>query len=91
MPIYTYECKNCGRIFDLSLSLKNHTQQTVCEICDGDAVQILVPGHGGIQDDHPTWLDHRVKGCLQDPSDRPIESRTDYKRFLKDNGIIERA
>ncbi|MBI9090149.1 MAG: hypothetical protein JEZ12_13115 [Desulfobacterium sp.] len=91
MPRYTYECTNCGKIFDLDLSLKNHVKQTVCEKCDGDAVQIMVPGHGGVQDDHPAWIDDSVRGCLQDPAERPIESRTEYKRHLKDNGIVERA
>jgi putative FmdB family regulatory protein len=93
MPLYTYECENCGRIFELTLSLKDHVTTTVCQVCDGDARQILVPGHGGIQDDHPRWLNDQVRGVLQDtddPGTRPIETRSDYRWYLKDNGIAER-
>jgi hypothetical protein len=56
-----------------------------------------VAGHGGIQRDEPTWLNDQVRGCLQDDDDiadgmeKPIETRTEYKRYLKEHGIVERA
>lgn len=91
MPLYTYECENCGRIFDLQMKVKDMVTMTVCEICDGDARKIIVPGHGGIQDDHPVWLDNSVRcqlQCLDDPTEKPINTRSEYNKYLKDNGIV---
>ena len=91
MAIYTYECENCGRIFDLSMKIEDMASETVCEICDGDAKKIIVPGHGGIQDDHPVWLDNSIRNQLQDtdsPETIPITTRKQYNKYLRDNGIV---
>lgn len=94
MPLYEYECENCGRIFDLHLKISDLSNDVVCEECDGDAKRIITLGHGGIQDDHPVWLDHSIRCQLQDtddPTERPIETRTQYNSYLKDNGIVPTA
>jgi len=90
MPVYTYECGECGKIFDRSMSLKHLTHHVSCESCAGDARKIIVPGYG-IQDDHPVWLDDSIRQQLQDTDDptiKPIETRAEYNRYLRDNGII---
>jgi len=91
MPLYTYECEECGNIFDMHLRLSEIESQPACEECGGFAKRIITLGHGGIQDDHPVWLDESIRRQLQDtddPKEKPIETRSEYNRFLKDTGII---
>lgn len=93
MPIYSYECENCGRIFDLALKIEDMVQETACEECNGSAKKIITLGHGGIQDDSPVWLDQSIRNQLQDTDSPhiPIETRSQYNRYLKDNGIVPTA
>jgi hypothetical protein len=61
-----------------------------CPKCGTLCVQ--VPAFGGVQGDEPAWLfEKEVRGCLQKPGERPIENRTQYKKYLRDNGIGERS
>ncbi len=92
MPLYDYICNNCNKDFELALPLSDYNKEQTCPDCKGTARKIIVIGHGGIQGDHPAWLNHDVISQLQDtdnPNTRLIESRPEYNRYLKENGIIE--
>ena len=57
--------------------------------------KVIVLGHGGIQDDHPTWITHDLCEVLQDSDnvasglEPKIETRADVKRHQKEKGIVE--
>lgn len=89
MPLYEYECSQCGNHFDMFFPLREWDFTPACPDCGGEGKKVLT---AQIQRDEPVWLDDSVRGSLQDieAGDRPIENRTQYKRYLKDNGIIER-
>ena len=95
MPLYDYECRECGlKMERFYLSYKDKPDWINCEHCGAEAKQILVPGHGGIQTDNDVpWLPGALEG-LQDTDniqagiEKPIETRTEYKKFLKDKHII---
>jgi len=91
MPLYDFECQECENTFDKLLPLKRYKEPQTCSKCGGKTNKILTLGHGGIQDDHPVWLDESIVRQLQD-TDNPglnrIESRTEYNNYLKDNGIV---
>ena len=90
MPLYEYKCQKCNATFDLYFPLQEWDVQPDCPTCGGQGKKVI---SCHIQRDEPTWLNDEVRGCIQD-TDGPhklIETRTDYKRHLKDNGIVERA
>jgi len=88
MPLFQYECPNCTTEYDQFLPLKQYKTPVPCPTC-GRTGRKIITCH--VQRDEPTWLDDSVRGCLQDTeAEKPIETRTEYKRYLKDNGITER-
>jgi putative FmdB family regulatory protein len=97
MPLYDFKCQKCENQFELFMSINHPRTAVCCPECGGWAKRVIVAGHGGIQRDEPTWLNDQVRGCLQDDDDiadgmeKPIETRTEYKRYLKEHGIVERA
>jgi putative FmdB family regulatory protein len=92
MPIYDYQCLKCKNEFELFMPLKDWKLEPKCPDCLGDSKKIIVLGHGGIQDDHPVWLDFGVRAQIQDvdcPGEIPITTRTQYTKHLRDNGLDE--
>lgn len=86
MPIYTYEC-SCGHIFDEIFHVADRPDTMTCPKCEGVAGRIISP-HGAILTDGDVkWLDSACKTLLRD-GDPPITTRTEYKRYLKDHGLI---
>lgn len=89
MPIYHYKCPNCTTEYDQFLKLADYKTPVACHNCGHIGEKVIT---AQIQRDEPTWLNDEVRGCLQDTeTEKPIETRTEYKRYLKDNGIIERS
>ncbi len=88
MPLYTYKCKTCKNEFDKLLRLSEYKTPQSCPKCSGQSQKILEVG--GIQDEFPAWLDNSVRSQLQDLDSPhvPIRTRTEYNRYLKDNGIV---
>ena len=89
MPLYSYKCKHCGNTFEKVLPLERYKEKPDCPECGWQSEKIM--SIGGIQDDHPVWLDGSVIRQLQDtddPNTRFISSRTEYNKHLKDNGIV---
>lgn len=88
MPLYAYQCDKCTNKFDLIFPLREWNIKPDCPDCGGPATKLITLG--GIQDDHPVWLNQSVRNQLQDTDSPhvPIESRTQYNRHLKENGIV---
>lgn len=87
MPLYDFRCTDCKSEFEKYIKLKDCDCLQSCKKCGGAAVKIL---SARILRDEPTWLNDEVRGVLQDDSERPIENRTQYNRYLLDNGIAAR-
>lgn len=89
MPLYEYQCNNCGKVIEeFDLLTSNLPTSLTCPYCSDKALRIISPV--AIKDDYPTWLDQSVRDALQDESEQPIKSRTDYERVLKEKNIVER-
>ena len=88
MTVYSYQCNNCTQEFDAVLPLAEYDKPQECPFCGGETTKLMKLG--GIRDDHPVWLDQSIRNQLQDTDSPhiPIETRTDYNRYLKDNGIV---
>lgn len=89
MPLYSYSCTRCNHEFEAAFPLKEYDTRPDCPVCAGQTQKLM--SLGGIQDDHPVWLDNSIRNQLQDtddPTERPITTRAEYNRHLKDNGIV---
>ena len=97
MPLYDFSCLDCKATTERFLKVDDPRTDLRCEQCGGELVRVIVIGHGGFQSTEPRWLDDHVKGCLQDDDEvaagrqRPIESRTDYNRHLREHNLVERC
>lgn len=90
MPLYTYECHDCGEIQERIYTTRDYPAYVKCPKCGRRANKVIAFGHGGVQCDSMNgvpWLSSAL-GNLQPDGERPIESRTEYKRYLKEHDII---
>jgi putative FmdB family regulatory protein len=93
MPLYDYKCRNCGEIIERFSKIEGCPESIRCWGCGEMAYKIISVGHGGIQCDSETdvpWLKSACRNLLPDDH-RPLETRGQYKRYLKEKGIVERA
>jgi putative FmdB family regulatory protein len=89
MPAYDYECSQ-GHVEELVFPMDSAPQTVKCK-CGRRAKKII--SVGGIQDDHPIWLDgarNSVQCVEAEAFDgrKPIENRTDYNRYIKEHGLV---
>lgn len=88
MPLYTYQCQRCGLEMDKVFRMNDFPREVECIACAGPAKKVLSVGHGGVQTDNDVpWL---ASACdvLQRPSEPRLTTRTEYKRYLKKEGLI---
>jgi len=86
MPTYDYECKGCGKVTEEFFQIKDKPSSIQCS-CGKIAVKILgIPMVIG--EDMPPWMTESITN-LQGKFERPIESRSEYNRYLTKKGISE--
>ena len=89
MPTYVWKCAKHGE-FETISKMADKPDLAPCPECQNPSMQL--PVYGGVQSDEPSWLFEReTLGSLQKPGEKPIESRTEFKRYLRDNNIVERG
>lgn len=90
MPAYEYQCTGpaCGEVTEVVSKLSDYTGNIVCPQCGCLATQIItaVTTH----DDHPLWLNDEVRAQIQGDNEPKIETRTEYARYMKEKGYVER-
>lgn len=88
MPLYTYECQECGKEMDKVYPMDNCPREVECIHCRGKAKKVLSIGHGGIQTDNDvSWLPSACDTLLT-PKEPRLTSRTEWKQCLKKKGLI---
>jgi putative FmdB family regulatory protein len=93
MPLYSYQCLGCGKEFDEFYKIHDCPQDRRCNDlkCPGTAIKV-VSLKSAVHGDTPSWLDDHVQGALMDIDSknfRPIESRSELKKYMKREGICE--
>lgn len=87
--IYVYECQSCGHMQERVYHVDEYPMVVECQNCGATARKIITAP--AIQcDAAPSWLASACQTLLPDDH-RPIETRGDYKRYLKENHVVERA
>jgi putative FmdB family regulatory protein len=91
VPLYSYQCRDCGKTMDKVYPIKDCPRVVMCDKCRHSADKILAIGHGGIQTDGDVkWLPSACQ-VLQRHGERPLETRTEHRKYLEDNGLIPGA
>lgn len=85
MPIYTFEC-SCGTVTDEIFRIADRPDRIKCPKCGANARRVLAPG--GVQTDGDVkWLESACKVLLR-PGEPQLRTRSEWKRYLKDNNLI---
>lgn len=93
MPLYQYECSFCKSVVERFHKASRIPKRTRCK-CGRAAKRVIAVG--GIQCDSINdvkWLES-ARASLQTDHEmrtRPIESRGQYKRWLKEHGLVCRG
>lgn len=91
MPLYTYQCRKCGKVMDKVYPMDNCPRVVGCISCRYAADKILSVGHGGIQTDGGVkWLPSACETLQtkQERRERPLTSRTEWRECLKKKRLI---
>ena len=85
-PLYDFQCPFCGKKQEHFFHIDDCPEIIECD-CGKKALKILSVGHGGIQtDNNVTWLPSAIK-TLQPDYERPLQTRSQYKKYLKEKGL----
>lgn len=90
MPLFDYECPHCGAKKEIIAKVDGFPKSVPCNHCGKEAVKVITIGHGGIQCDSIAdvpWLESAIK-VLQPDGERPITTRGEHRRYLKEKNII---
>lgn len=83
MPVYEYECQ-CGQKIERVCKISEHTRSVDC-VCGKEAKQILSNGVA-LRDSDLPWLTDAVK-TLQPSYERPVQTRSEWKKYMKDHHL----
>jgi hypothetical protein len=84
VPTYVYLCK-CGRRLEKVCRIVEHTSSIPCE-CGKSAGQIIEGGFT-LRDADIPWMSSAAK-VMQRHNERPVETRQEWKKYQKDNGLV---
>ena len=86
--IYVYECPTCSRSAERICTVDERNEPFHCVEC-ADLMARVPSFGGGLKTEHPVWLDHHVRGSIQDPGDVPITTRKEHDIYCKEKGIVQ--
>ena len=86
MPIYEYYCRNCKKTFEEFHKITRIPKRARCQ-CGLLAKRVLSPG--AIMCDSETDVKWLASACqvLQPDGEKPIETRGEYRRYLKEHNL----
>jgi len=61
MPIYEYQCRSCGVVFELFRGIGNHDDAMRCKVCGSSDLEKLMSSASVTIKDHGP--DHRLGTC----------------------------
>lgn len=86
MPIYEFQCLNCGMIHDSIFKVNECPEEVLCTCCGHVARKILslsVPFS-----ETPTWIDYHLRNAIQGDGERPITTRGELAAYCKEKDIV---
>ena len=87
MPVYEFQCQECGRTRDVHRAIKNRSERVLCDICQTNGVSVImrriVSRPNVICDIEPYMDDNMGETPVH------VESRQHKARLLKERGLAE--
>lgn len=80
MPLYTYECVDCGALKDEFRKLEDRNNGPECDLCK-IAMKKLIGGHSVVSDLEPYFDDNLECG---------IKSKQHRKQVMREKGVYEK-
>uniref|UniRef100_A0A6M3L428 Putative regulatory protein FmdB zinc ribbon domain-containing protein n=1 Tax=viral metagenome TaxID=1070528 RepID=A0A6M3L428_9ZZZZ len=88
MPLYDYECEQCGMIFEKILPIEQCDDGQFCPNPECESVascrKLITNGHGGFMRPDSPWI-----RSLGEFMEAPINNVQDLRRFYADNPDIK--
>ena len=88
MPVYEFFCEKCEITQEEIFKIKDCPKHIKCKKCGNKAKKIISSKGAIFTDGNVIWMDSVVSQMRPDYDKRPIETRTELKSYLKDNGLI---
>lgn len=88
-PIYEYQCPFCEAVTEVIHKPNRVPKKTRCKTPGCGRLARRIISHGAIQCDSVNdvkWLPSACK-VLQKHGEPPLQSRTEYNKYLKDNNL----
>jgi putative FmdB family regulatory protein len=86
MPIYEYKCKKCRRTIEAWYPVTHIPDRVKCPC--GKMAKKVLSRNGAIHTDGDVkWLASACK-VMQRDGEKPIETRGEYERYLKENNYV---
>lgn len=89
MPTYEYECQQCGVVIDHFAPMSDRPADIECKLCQGTASFIISKPMIQVDtiQDVPWLSDFAKKRKEARFGHKPIETRKEYKQYLKDKDL----
>ena len=87
--LYEYQCKKCDKVHEKVFKMTDFPNTIKCESCGGKASKIISKAVTFTDNDIP-WMPSASK-VLTKHHERPITTRTEYKKYLKDNSLAPKC
>lgn len=87
MPIYEYQCFECGRITERISKVADMRDLATCQHC-GDAAKRII-SMVAIQDDNPAWINRNLLNSVCAEDGRHVGTRSELNAYCKQHGIVE--
>lgn len=90
MPTYEYRCVDCQQVIEDIRKIEDRDNLPSCPVCEGNCERSIA-FQGGLQTEHPAWINDHLRAVLQRDGEKPIETRKEHNDYLKANGYIQRG
>lgn len=92
MPLYDFECLDCGEVREHVYAIADCPDETVCPTCAGLARKIISMGGGGIFREEAPWLRDAAEmadadGGIHCQAFRQDPTRTNYHNWMRAEGL----
>lgn len=84
-----FECRICGHRFEKDIDISVDVGLMECPKCTEKNILRIISFNTGHRAD-PTWLESACE-VLQADDEKPIESRSEFDKYLKKHDIVQRC
>ena len=86
MPIYEFSCEKCDKVSEMMFGINDFPETITCQC--GEKAKKILSTHGSVlTDGDVTWMPS-ASDALVKHHEPPVTTRTEYRRYLKENKLV---